>query len=57
MTTTINAVPMMHSPPHPGEILRELYLAPMRVTIVEAAKTLGVSSKHVSGAFGDPGLV
>ena len=49
MTTTINAMPMMHSPPHPGEILRELYLAPMRVTIIEAAKALGVSSKHVSG--------
>jgi addiction module HigA family antidote len=49
MTTTIKAAPMMHSPPHPGEILRDLYLAPMRVTIVEAAKALGVTSKHVSG--------
>src|SRR5579859_522475 len=49
MTTTIKAAPMMHSPPHPGEILRDLYLAPMRVTIVQAAKALGVTSKHVSG--------
>jgi antitoxin HigA-1 len=48
MTTTIKAEPMMHSPPHPGEILRELYLLPMRVTVVEAAKALGVTSKHVS---------
>ena len=48
MTTTIKATSMMHNPPHPGEILRELYLAPMRVTIVEAAKALGVTSKHVS---------
>jgi addiction module HigA family antidote len=48
MTTTIKAEPMMHSPPHPGEILRELYLLPMHVTVVEAAKALGVTSKHVS---------
>ena len=47
MTTIIKAKPMMHSPPHPGEILRELYLLPMRVTVVEAAKALGVTSKHV----------
>jgi addiction module HigA family antidote len=49
MTTTIKAAPMMHRPPHPGQILRELYLVPMRVTIIEAAKALGVTSKHVSG--------
>jgi len=48
MTTTTKAAPTMHSPPHPGDILRELYLTPMRVTIVEAAKALGVTSKHVS---------
>jgi addiction module HigA family antidote len=49
MTATINAAPMMHSPPHPGEILRELYLAPMHVTVIAAAKALGVTSKHGSG--------
>ncbi len=49
MKTTIEAAPMMHSPPHPGEILREFYLTPMRVTIVEAAKALGVTGKHLSG--------
>jgi addiction module HigA family antidote len=49
MTTTIKAAPMMHSPPHPGIILRELYLTPMRVTVIEAANALGVTSKHVSG--------
>jgi plasmid maintenance system antidote protein VapI len=38
MTTTIKAAPLMHSPPHPGAILRGLYLAPMRVTIIEAAQ-------------------
>ena len=49
MTTTIKAAPMMHSPPHPGAILRELYLSPMRVTVIETAKALGVTSKHGSG--------
>lgn len=38
----------MHNPAHPGEILRELYLAPLRVTIAEAAEALGVSRKHLS---------
>jgi addiction module HigA family antidote len=33
---------------HPGEILRDLYLEPMNVTITEAAEALGVSRKHVS---------
>lgn len=38
----------MHNPAHPGEILRELYLAPLGVTIAEAAEALGVSRKHLS---------
>jgi addiction module HigA family antidote len=38
----------MHNPAHPGEILRELYLKPMGVTITQAADALGVSRKHVS---------
>jgi antitoxin HigA-1 len=38
----------MHSPSHPGEILRELYLKPMRVSITEAAAALGVSRKNFS---------
>lgn len=49
MTTTIKAASMMHSPPHPGAILRELYLVPMRLTVIETASALGVTSKHVSG--------
>jgi addiction module HigA family antidote len=39
---------VMHSPSHPGEILRALYLKPMRVSITEAAGALGVSRKHFS---------
>jgi len=49
MATTIKAAAVMHNPPHPGAILRELYLKPLRVSVVEAAKALGVTSKHVSG--------
>src|SRR5476651_506203 len=45
---TITKPPAMHSPAHPGEILRELYLKPMGVTITQAADALGVSRKHIS---------
>ncbi|MBS0580649.1 MAG: HigA family addiction module antidote protein [Proteobacteria bacterium] len=38
----------MHSPAHPGEVLREMYLKPMKVSVTEAARALGVSRKHVS---------
>jgi antitoxin HigA-1 len=49
MATITKAAATMHSPSHPGTILRELYFAPLRITIAEAAKALGVTSKHVSG--------
>jgi addiction module HigA family antidote len=45
---TITKQKTMHNPAHPGEILRELYLKPMRVTITQAADALGVSRKHLS---------
>jgi addiction module HigA family antidote len=38
----------MHNPPHPGEILRELWLAPMGLSITAAAEQLGVSRKTLS---------
>lgn len=38
----------MHNPPHPGEILRELYLKPLDLTITAAAAGLGVSRKALS---------
>ena len=38
----------MHNPPHPGEILRELCLEPLDISITEAAKGLGVSRKTLS---------
>ncbi len=39
----------MHNPPHPGEVLRELCLKPLGVTVTEAARALGVSRKTLSG--------
>jgi antitoxin HigA-1 len=48
MATITKAAATMHSPSHPGEILREMYLKPMNVTVTQAADALGVSRKHVS---------
>ena len=38
----------MHNPPHPGEILRELCLAPLGLSVSDAAKALRVSRKTLS---------
>ena len=38
----------MHNPPHPGEVLKELCLEPLDVSITEAAQKLGVSRKTLS---------
>ncbi len=38
----------MHQPPHPGEILRELCLAPLELSVTEAADSLGVSRNTLS---------
>lgn len=38
----------MHNPPHPGEVLKELCLKPLELTVTEAAKALGVSRKTLS---------
>jgi len=48
MATITKAATTMHSPSHPGEILSEMYLKPMGVSITKAADALGVSRKHVS---------
>lgn len=39
---------LMHNPPHPGEVLRELCLEPMELSVTAAAKALGVSRKTLS---------
>lgn len=38
----------MHNPPHPGEILKELCLDPLGVSVTRAAEALGVSRKTLS---------
>ena len=39
---------LMYNPPHPGEILRELCLEPLGISITAAAEGLGVSRKTLS---------
>src|SRR2546430_13629357 len=48
MKTTIESSGRMHSPAHPGEILREMYMVPLGVTVTKVADALGVTRKHVS---------
>ena len=43
----------MHNPPHPGEILRELCLEPLGLTVTRAAEALGVSRKTLSAILNE----
>lgn len=42
------ATKAMNDPPHPGEVLRELCLQPLGLSVTEAADALGVSRKTLS---------
>lgn len=48
MATITEKTSRMHNPAHPGEVLRDLYMEPLGITITQAAQALGVSRKHVS---------
>jgi antitoxin HigA-1 len=48
MKTTTETGLRMQDPPHPGEVLRELCLEPLGLSVTEAAKALGVSRKTLS---------
>ena len=48
MKTTTDSTMKMRNPPHPGEILRELCLEPLGLSVTEAARALGVSRKTLS---------
>lgn len=48
MATIVMECQMKMRPATPGEILRELYLAPAGVTVVAFAKAAGISRKHMS---------
>ena len=39
---------LMHNPPHPGAIIKELCLDPLELSVTDAARALGVSRKTLS---------
>ncbi|MDN5871298.1 MAG: HigA family addiction module antitoxin [Nitrococcus sp.] len=39
---------LMHNPPHPGQVLKELCIEPLGLTVTDVAKALGVSRKTLS---------
>ena len=39
---------LMHNPPHPGKVLRQLCLEPLGLTVTQMAEALGVSRKMLS---------
>ena len=39
---------LMHNPPHPGLVIKELCLEPLGLSVTDAAKALGVSRKTLS---------
>jgi antitoxin HigA-1 len=41
-------MPRMHNPPHPGEVIKELCLDPLKLTVTAAAGGLGVSRRAFS---------
>ena len=41
----------MHNPPHPGEVIRELCLKPLGLSVTGAAKALGVTRAKVFRSF------
>jgi len=43
----------MHNPPHPGEVLLELCLKPLGLTVTRTARALGVSPKTLSSILND----
>jgi addiction module HigA family antidote len=47
----------MHNPAHPGEILKELVLAPLGLSVTDAAGHLGVSRKTLSKVLNGRGTV
>ena len=41
----------LHNPPHPGEVIRELCLEPLEISVTAAARALGVTRKALSELF------
>ena len=38
----------IHDPPHPGEFIREIYLAPYDISVRKVAQSLGVSASTLT---------
>ncbi len=47
----------MHNPAHPGEILKELVMVPLGLSVTEAARHLGVSRKSLSKVLNGRGAI
>ncbi len=47
----------MYNPPHPGEIIKGLWLDPMGATVTDAAEALGISRKTLSKVINGRGRV
>lgn len=47
----------MHNPAHPGEILKELVIEPLELTITDVAEHLGVSRKTLSKVLNARGAI
>jgi len=41
----------MYNPPHPGEIIQELCINALGITVTDAAKSLGVTKDALSALF------
>jgi addiction module HigA family antidote len=46
--TEVTIMMQMYNPPHPGEILKELCLEPLDLSVTRAAQALGISRKTLS---------
>jgi antitoxin HigA-1 len=44
----MEVVMSMHNPPHPGEIVKEFCIEPLKLTVTNAAESLGVTRKTLS---------
>lgn len=47
----------MHNPAHPGEILKELVIEPMELTITDVSKHLNISRKTLSKVLNARGSI
>ena len=47
----------MHNPAHPGEILRELIVEPLKLTVTDVAEHLNVSRKTLSKVINGRGAI